>query len=196
MFFGGFSSLVVRHCPKLQSCVISRKTNDGNLRKWRKTYLVSSPVLGPRFFFVSFTSTSHTMQFKEKLKDQACENGKKFGPQNFFVVLLTPAVRYCGKLSSSDSNSGKWQKTSFLGLNQALWVVSLAQNDFIGRCLEKKLEKKNKNPETRFFLLNRPWTYFKLDDTPTLCKKLKIPTISSREKLWKNGQTDKQKQKN
>ena len=29
--------LDVRHCPKLQSCVISSKTDDANLRKWRKT---------------------------------------------------------------------------------------------------------------------------------------------------------------
>ena len=26
----------VRHCPKLQSCIISRKTNEANLRKWGK----------------------------------------------------------------------------------------------------------------------------------------------------------------
>ena len=26
--------LDVRHCPKLQSCVISGKTNDANLREW------------------------------------------------------------------------------------------------------------------------------------------------------------------
>ena len=26
----------VRHCPKLQCCAISRKTNDANLRQWRK----------------------------------------------------------------------------------------------------------------------------------------------------------------
>ena len=26
----------VRHCPKLQSCAISRKTNDATLRKWQK----------------------------------------------------------------------------------------------------------------------------------------------------------------
>ena len=28
--------LEVRRCPKLQSCAISRKTNDANLRKWQK----------------------------------------------------------------------------------------------------------------------------------------------------------------
>ena len=28
--------LDVRHCPKLQSCAISRKTNDANSIKWRK----------------------------------------------------------------------------------------------------------------------------------------------------------------
>ena len=28
--------LDVRHCPKLPSCVISKKTNDTNLRKWQK----------------------------------------------------------------------------------------------------------------------------------------------------------------
>ena len=29
--------LDVRHCPKLQSCSISRKTNDATLRKWQKS---------------------------------------------------------------------------------------------------------------------------------------------------------------
>ena len=28
--------LDVRHCPKLQSCAISRKSNDATLRKWQK----------------------------------------------------------------------------------------------------------------------------------------------------------------
>ena len=29
--------VVVRHCPKLQSCAISRKSNDATLRKWQKS---------------------------------------------------------------------------------------------------------------------------------------------------------------
>ena len=29
--------LDVRHCPKLQFCIISSKTNDANMRKWSKT---------------------------------------------------------------------------------------------------------------------------------------------------------------
>ena len=29
--------LDVRHCLKLQSCVISRKTNDATLKNWQKT---------------------------------------------------------------------------------------------------------------------------------------------------------------
>ena len=28
--------LNVRHCPKFQSCAISRKTNDATLRTWQK----------------------------------------------------------------------------------------------------------------------------------------------------------------
>ena len=28
--------LDVRYCPKLESCAISKKTNDANLRKWQK----------------------------------------------------------------------------------------------------------------------------------------------------------------
>ena len=37
-FFFEISALVdVRHCPKLQSCAISRKTNDTNLREWQQT---------------------------------------------------------------------------------------------------------------------------------------------------------------
>ena len=36
-FFLEVSALLdVRHCNKLQSCAISRKTNDATLRKWQK----------------------------------------------------------------------------------------------------------------------------------------------------------------
>ena len=35
--FGEVSALLdVKHCPKQQSCAISRKTNDATLRKWQK----------------------------------------------------------------------------------------------------------------------------------------------------------------
>ena len=51
-FFGDFSSTNVRHCPKLQFCAISRKTNAANLRKWQK------PQFRAQIFFMSFTSTS------------------------------------------------------------------------------------------------------------------------------------------
>ena len=35
-FFEALALLDVRHCPKLQSYAISRKTNDANLTKWQK----------------------------------------------------------------------------------------------------------------------------------------------------------------
>ena len=35
-FREGSALLDVRHCPKLQSCAISKKTRDTNLRKWQK----------------------------------------------------------------------------------------------------------------------------------------------------------------
>ena len=36
-FFLEFPALLdVRHFPKMQSCTISRKTKDGDLRKWQK----------------------------------------------------------------------------------------------------------------------------------------------------------------
>ena len=41
--------LDVRHCPKLQSCVIPRKTNDAALRKWQKPNF--EPNLGPQKIF-------------------------------------------------------------------------------------------------------------------------------------------------
>ena len=49
--------LVGGPCPKLQSCAISRKTNNANLRKWQKTNF--RPNFGPfNFFFVSLSSTN------------------------------------------------------------------------------------------------------------------------------------------
>ena len=70
LFFEVFAQLDVRQCPKLHSCSISRKTNDANLRKWRK---VPGPVLDPQSFFMSFTfylykldtvPSYHPIQFK------------------------------------------------------------------------------------------------------------------------------------
>ena len=44
-FFFEISVLLnVRRCPKMQSCAISRKTNDVNLRKWQKKLLLD-PIL-------------------------------------------------------------------------------------------------------------------------------------------------------
>ena len=37
LFFEVSFLLDVRHCPKLQSCVISRKVNDTIMTKWRET---------------------------------------------------------------------------------------------------------------------------------------------------------------
>ena len=47
------AQLDVRHCPKLQYCAISRKSNDENMRKWV-----------PKFFFMSFTSNSSYTLFQ------------------------------------------------------------------------------------------------------------------------------------
>ena len=43
--------LDVRHCPKLQSCAISRKINDTALRKWQKLKFRT------QFFFMGFFHT-------------------------------------------------------------------------------------------------------------------------------------------
>ena len=56
-FFEVSALLDVRHCSKLQSCTISRKSNDANLRKWQKPNF--EPNFGPpKFFFLSFNYTS------------------------------------------------------------------------------------------------------------------------------------------
>ena len=57
--------LVVRHCSKLSSYAIWRKTNERNLRKWQKTnfgpdFGLFDPNLSPPpfFFFANFSFTS------------------------------------------------------------------------------------------------------------------------------------------
>ena len=64
--------LDVRHCPKLQSCIISRKDNDATLRKWQRTKF--GPDFGP------FDPNSF--------------------PKNIFVFFTSTNVRHCRKLSS------------------------------------------------------------------------------------------------
>ena len=46
LFFEVSALLDVRHCPKLQSCAISRKINAATMRKWEKN-LISGPILQP-----------------------------------------------------------------------------------------------------------------------------------------------------
>ena len=58
-----FVNLVVKHCSKLSSYAIQRKTNEPNLRKWQKN-LIFDPIFAslaqiwvPKIIFVGFTST-------------------------------------------------------------------------------------------------------------------------------------------
>ena len=60
-----FGSLIVIHCFKLSLHVISRKTNEPNLKILAKN-LASGPILAPlaqmlvpKIFFEDFTSTRH-----------------------------------------------------------------------------------------------------------------------------------------
>ena len=55
-FFEVSALLGVRHCPKLQSCVILRKTNDETLKKWQT--LILDLIWDPKNFFMGFTSPS------------------------------------------------------------------------------------------------------------------------------------------
>ena len=85
--------LDIRHCSKLQSCAISKKTNKPNLRKCLKK-LISALIL------------VRVVQI--------------WVPKLFSWVLLQLDVRHCHGLWSYaisrknyDLNSRKWQKTSF-----------------------------------------------------------------------------------
>ena len=59
LFFGDFSSTrcqTLSQAAILESCAISKKNNDANLRKWQKPKFRAQLCLPS--FFVSFTSTS------------------------------------------------------------------------------------------------------------------------------------------
>ena len=61
IFFLEVSALLsVRHSPKLQSCRISGKTNDGTLRKWHKPYPNFERNLGPTGFFSRVLSRQYS----------------------------------------------------------------------------------------------------------------------------------------
>ena len=101
--------LDVRHCHKLSSYSILRKTYDPNSRKWWKASFWDwcrpiGPKFGPPKFYYSTSSYTlfQTMQFEEKLKNQIWENGKKpncgpdfhlfgpnLGPKIFFVSFTS-----------------------------------------------------------------------------------------------------------
>ena len=85
--------LDIRHCSKLKSCAISKKTNKPNLRKCPKK-LISAPVLA--------------------------RVAQIWTPKLFLWVLLRLDVRHCLGLSSYAiwkktyyPNSRKWQKNTF-----------------------------------------------------------------------------------
>ena len=57
-------NLVVKHCSKLSSYPIQRKTSEPNLRKWQKKTLILGPIFArlvqiwvPKIIFVGFTLT-------------------------------------------------------------------------------------------------------------------------------------------
>ena len=52
-FLQGSALPDVRHCPKLQSCAISRKTQ-GNIEEISRKTLISNPNWGPPNFFLEF----------------------------------------------------------------------------------------------------------------------------------------------
>ena len=85
--------LDVRHCPKLQSCAISRKANDAYLKNGKNPYF--EPNFGcPNFFFFFFCKfylyqlhivrSYHPIQFTGKLMNQNGEFWPKLGPPKFF----------------------------------------------------------------------------------------------------------------
>ena len=68
--------LVVRHCYKLSSYVIQRKTNKSNLTKWQKKLILGLILV--RFFHGFFLylmlyifASYHSMQFHRKPMNQA-----------------------------------------------------------------------------------------------------------------------------
>ena len=114
----------VRHCPKLQSCALSRKTDDVTLRKWARFWPIWRKF-GPSVFFTGFTSTNNETLFEAIILCNLKENWwtkleKKAknlildpilvcltqiytpSPQKklFSRVLSLLANRHCSKLSS------------------------------------------------------------------------------------------------
>ena len=109
--------LVIRHCSKLSSYVIQKKTDAPNLRKWQKklnlrpNFGLLDPNLGPKIgltssssnILIGLTSSSsnivasyNCMQFQGQLMNQTWENGNKpsfktnFGPFGPFGPNLGP----------------------------------------------------------------------------------------------------------
>ena len=129
--------LVVRHCFKLPSYTIYRRTNGANLRKGQKTYF-RAQFWAPfgRGGGVSLLDVKHSRKLTSyaiarKTYDPESRKWRKtslwvdfvtfslnLGPQIFFSwVLLLLDVRHCRKLSSYaisrkayETNSRKWQK--------------------------------------------------------------------------------------
>ena len=153
-FFLEVSALLdVRHCLKLQSCAISRKTNDVNLRKSQKFNF--GPNFGPPKFFslllplldVRHCRKLSSYAISRKIYDpnsrkqrktlfwawiQAC--WPKFGSPNFFFKNLASSVtRYHGQLSSCTIS----EKTNDLILRKfsdGRADRHTDDNDFIGHC--------------------------------------------------------------
>ena len=115
------------HCPKLQSCAISKKTNDANLRKWRKhnfrpNFGPFGTNLNPPPKFLLWVLPVLVVRNYSKLSsyatsrktNQTSTNGEKprfgpdfgwFGPNlsqtffYFFFILPLLVARHCSKLS-------------------------------------------------------------------------------------------------
>ena len=137
VFLEDSAPLHIRHCPKLQHCAISRKTNDANLRIWQKPYFQTQFWAAKRFLWVlpllarhSSKLWFHTIQRKPNEPNLRkwwktsfwaipwC----KFGTPKFFswvlylyymldIVASYHRMQYQGKLMNQTWENGK--KTNF-----------------------------------------------------------------------------------
>ena len=106
LFLKDSALLDVRHYHKLQSCTISRKFIDANLRKWEKN-LILDPGTKPNFV-------------------------PKFGPEKIFLQILPVLdVRYCRKLIIvCNFKERVWSKLNKMAKNRILDLQIRAANFF------------------------------------------------------------------